>query len=183
MKKFNVFFLFSALLTFAGCNDVFDVKWNKVERATYSLMVPDFITERSDLNDEADLQYGNIIKEVYVVVLEEPVEEIDPFFSDSLGGSGEPAMEQYSDLIYNQFKESEGIEVSQISERNRVVKSNFDMHTWNCTAKVDNAEAYYEFAVYRSNQSYYQVITWTLLENKKKYLNVLQTMASSLQPL
>ena len=91
-------------------------------------------------------------------------------------------MEQYSDLIYNQFKESEGIQVIDISERDRHLVSPHDVHTWNCTAKVDNFDAYYEFAVYRGPQSYYQVIAWTLLERKDKYKDVLKKMVKSLEP-
>lgn len=182
MKNFRFLFLFSALLFIAGCRDVAMLKWNKVERNTFSIMLPDIISERTDLNDEADLQYGDVIKEVYVVVLEEPVAEIDPFFSDTLLGDGQPPMEQYSDLIYNQFKEGESIQVIDISERDRQVTSTHDIHTWNCTAKVDNFDAYYEFAVYRSNQSYYQVIAWTLNERKDKYKDMLKKMVSSLEP-
>lgn len=182
MKNFGFLFLFSALLAIAGCSDTANLKWNKVERSTFSIMIPDIIAERTDLNDEADLQYGDVIKEVYIVVLEEPVAEIDPFFSDSLLGNGQPPMEQYSDLIYNQFKESEGIQVIDISERDRQVGSTHDVHTWNCTAKVDNFDAYYELAVYRGPQSYYQVIAWTLLERKDKYKDMLKKMVKSLEP-
>ncbi|MEN9639163.1 MAG: hypothetical protein RLZZ262_1031 [Bacteroidota bacterium] len=183
MKNYSILLLFAVLTLMAGCSDTANLKWNKVEKGTFSFMIPDIIEERTDLNEEADLQYGNLIKEVYVVVLEEPVSEVDPFFADTLLGNGQPPMEQYSDLIYNQFSETGEVEVTQISERERKVNTTHDVHTWNCTAKNNGFDAYYEFAVYRSEKSYYQVIAWTLLERKDKYKDVLQKMVNSLQPL
>ena len=80
------------LLATASCIDFSDkIKKEKLSDSDfksisinneYSVKLPKHMKEAKNLNDEASLQYQNIFKEVYFVVIDEPIEEFKEVFID-----------------------------------------------------------------------------------------------------
>jgi hypothetical protein len=182
MKNFKLFAAIIVCALASSCH-LFDekIQWKKIERESYTLMVPDFMTEQSDLHEEANLQFAQVVKEVYVVVIEEPTADFETIFMDTTLGYP-PTMQGYSDLMYEQFQENLGTDLVQISEREVQKNPGLERHTFNSTAKVEGIDAYYEFGIIRTDSSYYQIIAWTLAKNKDKYASCLQEMVKSLEP-
>ena len=181
MKIFH--FIATALVfgAIAGCDSFQQTKLVKIEQESYSIMLPEYMTPQTDLHEEANLQYANIEKEVYIVVLEEPAIDFETAFADTSMGYP-PTMQGYSDLIYEEFKLNMDSSLVSISERQIQKEGNVERHTFNSVATLDTVDAYYEFGSVRNDSTYYQIIAWTLADRKDQYKDDLAKMVKSLMP-
>jgi hypothetical protein len=48
----------------------------------YAMRIPAMLSSTSRLNEDASMQYQNIMRELYVIVIDEPIDEINQAFSD-----------------------------------------------------------------------------------------------------
>lgn len=181
MKNFHFIAAAFVIFLMAGCNPFQRTNWVKMEKDSYTIMLPDYMTPQTDLHEDANLQYANIEKEVYIVVLEEPAIDFETAFADTSLGYP-PTMQGYSDLIYEEFKLNMDSSLVSISERQIQKEGNVERHTFNSVATLDTFDAYYEFGIVRNDSTYYQIIAWTLADRKEQYKDDLAKMVKSLMP-
>src|SRR5690606_17492499 len=90
MKKMALLLLVS--LSFTSCID-FKTKKSNSESKTkgfttvsindqYQIDIPKFMKSTTGLNDEAALQYQNIYREVYTIIIDEPKDEFVDIFKE-----------------------------------------------------------------------------------------------------
>ncbi len=147
-------------------------------------MIPNYMDSVSKLHNEAALQYANIFKELYLIVIEEDIATLESsiedglledYFSDSL-----PLLKNYTAFMLKGMKESDDFTIhdSLTTSINNVVATKCSV-----SATVDNIKIFYKVAAVKSKEKIYQVFSWTTVSNKEKYGQVLDSMINSFRVL
>lgn len=177
MKKFLFFVLSITLLSSCNQEDQVVTVANQ-----YTLTLPGYMSEMSDLHDEASLQYGNLFKEAYVIVLDESKNELTAaleennlfeYYSNDLDG--------YADLIFGSMEE--GIGNSYLSELQDTVVNNTHAKITSLMGNFEGIDIVYYMGVYEGKDKYYQVISWTQQSKAEKTGKGLQAMLYTLNEL
>ena len=150
----------------------------------YTMSVPKYMKETNGLNDDASLQYQNIFKETYVVVIDEPKEEFVSIFrelgeyNDSLS-----VIENYRD-IQLQFL-SEGITIDQSSESEMLKIKDLNAELVTITGKVTGViyGISYTLAFIEGSEDVYMIMAWTLESRQNKYEKTFMQMIKSFRLL
>lgn len=154
-----------------------DVEMQTVTASNYSISIPSFMKKTNDLNDDASLQYENMIKEVYVVIIDEFQNEIHNEIEEyGLLPDYEKNFQGYTKLKLDQFDES-----YQISNK-LIVKDTINLLPaviYEVTVSVENTNVYMNYALVKGKTKYYQIMTWTLADRKYKYKNILKDIVYS----
>ncbi len=85
---FNRTVLLGLVTLFLGCDKlpsarVANTKFKLVNtKKLFQVAVPDYMSEATNLSDEASLQYQSLLKELYFVVLHEPTDEFQEAFQN-----------------------------------------------------------------------------------------------------
>jgi len=144
----------------------------------YSMDIPDHMKERKGLNDEASLQYCNIFKGTYVIVIDESKQT----FIDAFKGVDEydttlSVAQNYRDvqiqLISEQFSNIE----RSTSKSLQINGLNAEMLTMD--ARVEGTDVSYVLTFIEGTDNVYFIMAWTLKNRKEKYLGVLRDMAQT----
>lgn len=147
----------------------------------YSMELPDYLTSTTALNDQASLQYNHLAKEEYIIVINESKEEfvdllkmLDMYDEDL--SVVENFAAQQSGLL------TAGLSVIEKSEM-QTIKGKLPMCGMEVDATMtgiaDPISYYYGFV--EGEDNLYTVMTWTLLDNKKKYHKEAIRMIKSLE--
>lgn len=165
MKKHFLIFL---LIATVACQN--ESKTNEVTVANkYSLQVPDYLSKTNDLNEDASLQYQNLFKEFYVIVIDEDKDEINSFIDAGMfENNPEKSVDGYATIIMNNTKKN--TEVKNEAIQNNLKINNLQSKTICFDAKVDKIDIFFQFGFIEGKDRYYQVMVWTLLKHKQKYL-------------
>ncbi len=136
--------------------------------------------EASNLNDDAVLQYQNLIKEFYTIVIQESIVEYDSVISESGLSEDYPLnLDGYARLIGDRFEENAD-EIISKSELKSISVNGKNAKYFEATAKVSGLNIYYHYGFIKGDTSYYQVISWTLSDKEKKFketmLNILKSL-------
>ncbi|WP_339834861.1 hypothetical protein [uncultured Flavobacterium sp.] len=179
MRIFTLFF--GLFLFFQSCQDD-----SKIETITiknqYSLDVYTNMSKTNELNDEASLQYQNIFKEIYVVVIDESAEQFNTSIVDNdLVDLYKPNLNGYSKLIIDGFEPEANIK--KVSKEKDTLINGLEAKVIEFEGKVNEYKVYYQLAFIKSQKSYYQIMTWTLMENKEKLKNKLDKMTYSFKEI
>lgn len=130
----------------------------------YSLELPSHMSKASNLNEEASLQYQNILKELYVIVIDEPKKEVDGYLESSYKTTG---LASYAQLLHDNFKQA--LEKPKFSEVQNSQINGLKAQMFSASGIVETYGIYYEMAYIEGNHSYYQVLVWTAEGQKEKY--------------
>lgn len=142
----------------------------------YTLDIPNFMTEATGLHEEASLQYQNIFKETYVVVIDEPTADFDKALKEhKMEKTYGKGLEAYSKVV----KENFTVEQAKMTEFKPTTIDGNEAMTMEIEGKVDGHDVYYQMAVVKGKNSYYQILTWTLLNKKDEFRPVFEKMINS----
>lgn len=126
----------------------------------YFLSVPDYMTVTKELNKSASLQYQNIMKEAYVIVIEDSKAELDELgmkFTDPQDFYEGFITDFTADLENKKFTGTKRIKVG----KNDAVQSEV-------SALFNSNPIWYLITVVESPTHFYKIISWSLEENKDK---------------
>ena len=154
-------------------------------RDTYKIKIPEYMREMQGLNEEASLQVGNPVKEVYTIVLDENKAEIIEFLSSqSIYDINSSPLENYSFMMQSYYEE--GIEnYNLISEHNFTSGKNFGK-TFTFTGTFYNEDLYSNLNVFyyityiEGRKNLFQIMSWSLEKNHSKYSNDLKNIGKTL---
>ena len=175
--------LTALILLLASC----DAMVKKVEVVTdnkFKLQLPDYLADvKGDLNDEAQLQYMNGLREVYFVALYEPKSEFDNYIEIGVfeGDESDSQLDIYADLLNEMTEESS--ENYKLKQRIDTVINGNSAIVCHQTKKVDGIDTYFVTAFVQGVSDYYQIYSWTLLERKDRYKSQLEEMIFSFQEI
>ncbi len=186
MKK-HIFITIISTLLLLSCGDGKE-KTETVKTETvkvnnlYTVEIPAFLTKAKHLNEEASLQYQNLLKEVYIVVLDESKEAVETVIIDNgLEDYYTFDVDGYANLLTDGLESS--VTFDSIPELHPKKINGLNARTMNFTGKMEGIHIYWDFAFIEGRNNYYQVMSWTLVDRKDKYKDVMSTMINSFKEI
>lgn len=140
----------------------------------YAVAIPDFMKKINGLNDDADLEYGNVYKELYVIVIDEEKSEVEEYINIY-------DFTEYTELIF------EGIEYNvdnaSLSQTQYLNINGYDARLKEITGSVDGISIFYLIGIIEGQDHYYQVFTWTVKEEKYSHMEKMYDIVKSFKEL
>lgn len=136
----------------------------------FQISLPDYFKPAANLNDDAILQYQNIFKETYIIIIEELKSNfIDMFIELGSYDEGISCLENYRNIQLVSFQQS--VEMRDIKKTGRIEINNMPAEIVDFVGKVEDIpnDIYYKLGFVESDENIYMIMTWTLLSRKDKY--------------
>lgn len=147
----------------------------------YTLTLPGFLSE-GDLHEDASLSYQNLWKEFYVIVIDEPIDELGTALADSyLEDEYSSDLDGYSSLILDMMNEA--LYDAKQSEFVQTTINGLPARLTTLSGEIDDIEIFYHIGLFEGQTNYYQVLTWTLLEQQVEYGKEMKDILHSLVEL
>lgn len=149
----------------------------------YSLELPDFLSTTDSLNPNASLQYQNINKEFFIIVIEEDRKE---FTRKIVENNAEevypPNLKGYTDIISHSI--SETIKISARTEIEDLEINGLPAKNFTIQGQTqDKIPVYYSFTVIKGTDNYYQIAQWTAKNQKALFEKQMAEIAKSFKQL
>jgi hypothetical protein len=135
------------------------------------------LSEGKDLNDDASLQYQNLFKEFYVVIIDESKESFKLAIEiNELEDIYESNFEGYTELLVGNLEAA----VTFKNKTETETKINgLPAKILEFEGNVDGIDIYYQVAYIDGITNYYQIMTWTLANKKETYKETMDEMFQS----
>lgn len=169
-------FLFSSalILLLTSCNK--NTVFSEVKIANrYTISVADYMQPCSDIQKDASLQYQNIEKDIYMIVIDEKKKMIQDY-----------NLEYDIDTYFKNITSkgfSESISDGKISIPGRQEINGHKALIADVTGKVEKNEVYYKLALIETSYAFYQILIWANAQNKEKFESDMVTMIESFKEL
>ncbi len=150
MFKRFLFLLFS-ILSCTSCNKKTVFTEAKINNQ-YIISVPEYMQRCSDLHKDASFQYQNSEKEIYALVIDEKKEMMKDYNLNNI--ASQPFLET--------------IKEGKVSIPGRQHINGNNALVAEITGKIDQNNVYYKLGVIETPYAFYQILIWTLAENKEK---------------
>lgn len=156
----NWFFILLIAIIFSSCKKEKAIQ--DVETENYTLSVPNDLELTNQLNELTKIQYQNIDKDIYFIVIDEPIR------------LSAPTLLGYFKLVQNHFREiNDDFHVveygaTKINSCDAIV---FSMYGKDLEMGV---YTYYRYAIIEDGKNYYQIMSWAHLKNKKRLIGKMQ---------
>ncbi len=140
-----------------------------VVEGIYSIKVPNYMSVSNDLSEEASLQYENLIKDAYLIVIDENKAEFIEIFNElEMLDSTKTALENYTQ--YQRESISNTMDVTSVSELREIMINGNEALMIQIDGGIPevNTDVTYLLAVIQGNANLYSVLYWTTKEQAKK---------------
>jgi len=146
----------------------------------YNIDVPNFMTGTTGLNEEASLQFQSLIKEAYLLVIDEPKADFEEVYRD-LGQYDDSlsVIQNYRDARLQILSRTTQI-IHKSANTSRLIHG-LNAESVELDAKVngmDNEISYF-LTFINGGEKVYMVMGWTLKERKKEHKKTFKTIAES----
>lgn len=152
-----------------GTSDI--ENFNQIEiNNEYQVSLPKYMRKTSELNDDASLQYQNVFKETYVIVIDELKEEFVDVFKELDQYSDKYSLvENYRDVQLQLFAESMNIENETTPASMKI--NGLDAEMVEIDGKVQGIEdeITYFLTFIEGDEKVYMVMAWTMKNRKDTY--------------
>jgi hypothetical protein len=144
----------------------------KVGGHQFKLSIPDYMVKTYELNDVASLQYQNTTKEAYVIVIEDPKDQLE-----SLGIKFTDA-KNFLDEFVKDYK-------TENDKRSTKNASQFNANGNNCAQlelywSEEDGDFFMLITAVESKTHFYKILCWTILEKapdlKKDFLAIAKSL-------
>ncbi len=167
-KRFALKLILVVVCSSLAACDYLPGKHKKIEflNNSFSVVMPSSWSLRSDLNDVANLQMGNLLKEAYVIIISENKMDFDNL-----------SLEGHSDITRSQIKTS----LSKYKESSPEYVSNGKLRTlrYRLTGTIDDINLIYWHVTIETKEYYHQMLLWSLKSkfssNEADYNSVIQS--------
>ncbi|WP_347921745.1 hypothetical protein [Pontimicrobium sp. SW4] len=144
----------------------------------YSIELPTFMKESEDLNEDASLEYQNIFKETYTIVIDESKEDFISAFKD-LGEFNESlSIAKNYKNIQLQFL-GEEVSISRAEDIESSTINGLPFEITEVDATIDGIDIGYTLAFVEGENYVYMVMAWTLQNKHDKYRDLFQKIVKS----
>lgn len=148
----------------------------------YSMDIPQHMKKTTILNEEASLQYLNVYKEMYVIVIDESKEN----FRDSFERLGEYDTTLSMVQNYRNVQTQLMAEHCTIMERSRPESmhiNGLDAEMLTVEARVNGIDVSHLLTFVEGTDNVYFIMAWTMKSKKERYMKDFRTMAKSFKLL
>lgn len=181
--KYKSFFLLTSFLLTLSC-DMGGVKTVKDPNKRFSVDAPFDMIRADDLNDDASLQLKNEETELYLIVIEDDKDEVNEIMGEEHEATGyTPDLEGYANLLIDEWDET--LEEVKVLVKRRTTINGMPALERKMSAKVYdlNFVIYYHQVFVEGKNDYYQILAWTLDDQKEKFLESIEKMVNSFKEL
>jgi len=185
-------FLFALYASTLSCKDAGNKKESAVEGTDtyhtvsidgyYQIDLPKFMTGTTGLNEEASLQYQSLLKECYLIVIDESKKGFEEVYRE---------LEQYDDAlsVLQNYRAarlqilSRTTEITQKSEPKSLKINGLDAESIELDAIVNGlaGEISYFLTFVEGEDNVYMIMGWTLKDRKTEHKKTFKTIAESFQ--
>lgn len=148
----------------------------------YAISLPEFLDSTDALNKDASLQYQNLRKEFYLLVIDERKAELTKAIEenglDSLYGKD---LQGYTDLILNSMKES--LSQPTLSKIRDTTISRLPAKVLELDGTIKKIDIHYNVAIIEGRNRYYQVLSWTLRDKAGEHKSMMDKIRYSFREL
>lgn len=140
--------------------------------------------QTNDLNDEASLQYNNLFKENYIIVIDESKETFVSAMDEAeINDTTYSVIENYRNIQLQLLNGN--INISQEEKSKKMTINNMEAVQVSFVGKVPGVddEIAYILTFIAGKNDLYMIMTWTLKEYSKRYTGTYQKMAHSFKEL
>lgn len=198
MKKLGI--VLSLMVTLTSCLEIMDEAAKAVSKSTeqgsestsvsnfqtisvdslYSLDVPKYMKEMGSLHPEASLQYANIYKETYTVVLHENKEDFIEIFKElEAYDSRLSTIENYVIVQKKMFNES--LEGLKIQDYGLININSYPARQVKMLGVVDGIKAQYIVAFIEGTENIFMLMNWTVKDRMQRYENTFEYINNTFQ--
>lgn len=158
-----------------------DGDWRTISTNSYfDVDIPSKMTISTELNDEASVQYEYVqevagtVKELYMIVIMETKEEIETYELDM-----EFDALSYGDLSVANLEG--GLDTYEVLTKNPEIESinGLDCAKYEMSGSLGAVGVYYKLGVFEGENAFYQVLTWTLEDQKSEFKGDMEKMINS----
>lgn len=180
MKK--IIGLLSLLCFIVSCKEDYSTQKITIKKL-YSLEIPDFLSAANHLHEDASLQYQNIFKEFYTIVIDEPAKDfnnivvIEPSLKDFYTAD----LDGYSNIVIDNMKIT--IEDGEFSEIEKSIINGNAARTITISGTVEDVKVFYTITFIKGRNQYYQIVNWTEYKRKEEHEKTMKEIAASFQEL
>lgn len=154
----------------------------KTYGSLYKIKLPDYMSETDDLNDEASMQYQNLFRETYMVIIDESKSEYLDYYKEiDAFDSTKTVIENYRDAQISFIKDG----VYDIANENT---KSFSINGLKAeqvafTGSFDDVGIYYHLTYIEGQNNLYAIMLWTLEDKAIKYKNVFDYIIDSFEEM
>jgi hypothetical protein len=146
----------------------------------YSMSIPTYMTKSTTLNDDAALQYQNIFKQVYVIVIAESKQEfIDAFKKLETYDTTRSPLSNYADVQVQSTSANMNVASKTNIARSKINGMRAATIEIDATVESVNTPITYFLTFFEGKDKLYMIMAWTLQEKKEIYRGTFEKMARS----
>jgi hypothetical protein len=158
-----------------------DSDWRTISTNSYfDVDIPTKMVISTELNDEASVQYeyveevGGTVKELYMIVIMETKEEIESYELDM-----EFDALSYGDLSVANLEG--GLDTYNVLTKEPVIETvnGLDCAKYEMAGTLGTIGVYYKLGVFEGENAFYQVLTWTLEDQKSEFKGDMEKIINS----
>lgn len=149
-----------------------------VVKNNYVLKLPKSMKAMPDLNDEASLEYGNVFKELYTIVIDEPKSDIISTFTQV--GEYDASKSALTNYTVFQLKSIE--EKMKITKKSNIIKTKINglnAEMIECEGTLENYNLVYFLTFIESKNRVFMIMSWTQLNKKEEYRPTFSAISKS----
>jgi hypothetical protein len=139
----------------------------------YTIEIPEYMTRTYQLNDVATLQYQNVAKEAYTIVIDDS--------KDQLHNLGVKFIDSKDFLDNFTATYMEGAENRKISETTKFESNNNKHAQCEMSWSNEGIDFFMLITVVETNNNYYKILSWTIQDNKSTLYDDFVKISKSLQ--
>lgn len=190
-RRFSIFPLLTVLVVASSCSlnsvigDGKDAALVPVIIANeYSMDIPSYMTKSTELNDEASLQFRGILREAYVIVIDESKQEfIDFLVAEEQYDSSLSVVSNYAKTQLDNTTSSLNVISKKTPVKLKInglnaVKAEIDGVVDGITEPISYFVTFVE-----SSEKLYMIMAWTLKEEKEIHRSTFEKMAKTFKCL
>jgi len=125
----------------------------------FYLDIPNSMVRTTSLNNSAIIQYMNEILGTYLIVIDENKEEIQ------LSGGKFNSPKEYFDFFLDGFKTDE----TEVLSNTAMNINNHNAYQSEISSMLDTIKIYYLITIIETDEYFYNIISWSLFDNKDKF--------------
>lgn len=163
--KIKLLLLLIAALSLTSCDK--DAKRTVKIKGKYTVQLPGSFEEAKNLNKDASLQYQDIYKDMYVIVIDEKKTGVKNLLEENaMTDVYNPNLKGYSDIIIHGIDPSIIIDSMPPFKEAQINGLKSRQVTFEGTSQ--NLDIVWKFAFIEGKDTYYQMMVWTSAQNRLK---------------
>lgn len=146
----------------------------------YAIDLPENMEKADNLNDDASLQYQNLLSEFYIIVIDETKESFHNAIVANAADISQDLDGYYSVIRGNFIDNDKGLKV--YDEKDATIHGK-KAKLFSIKGKVKGYDVFYRYAIIDGKSNYYQIMLWTEQKREKDYAESINKIINSFKEI